>query len=135
MAEQGASSKTSACGFGATGPCAWSSARPSAGRATVVLPRRLGVNDGSGGTYSEPSSGDPQQLLDELRAQVAATEAAMAAERMRTGDLRSREISGPGLIRGHTLEGTTGRCRRSCLSGSSGIRTVSGRTPDKVHLP
>jgi len=29
--------------------------------------------------------GDPQQLLDELRAQVAATEAAMAAERMRTG--------------------------------------------------
>ena len=29
--------------------------------------------------------GDPRQLLDELRAQVAATEAAMAAERMRTG--------------------------------------------------
>jgi putative transposase len=29
--------------------------------------------------------GDPQQQLDELRAQVAATEAAMAAERMRIG--------------------------------------------------
>src|SRR5689334_8195209 len=29
--------------------------------------------------------GDPQQLLDELRAQVAATEACVAAERLRTG--------------------------------------------------
>jgi putative transposase len=32
-----------------------------------------------------PELGDPEPLLDELRAQVAATEAAVAAERMRTG--------------------------------------------------
>ena len=32
-----------------------------------------------------PELGDPQPLLDELRGQVAATEAATAAERMRTG--------------------------------------------------
>jgi hypothetical protein len=36
-------------------------------------------------TRAEPELGDPAPLLDELRAQVSATEAAVAAERMRTG--------------------------------------------------